>query len=209
MARIAWYFDFVSPFSYLQHERMSAIEALAEIERTPVLLAALLTHFGQKGPAETPARRQVLYRFVQWLAEREGIPLRFPPAHPFNPIRALRLAIVAGNSAAAVQSIFRYLWRDGRSLDDEAGWRELCASVGVADTNAVHDPAVKEALRRNGERAIAAQVFGVPAFEIGGELFWGFDATNLVIDYLRDPERFSRGELARVLSLPVGAQRTR
>jgi 2-hydroxychromene-2-carboxylate isomerase len=203
-----WYFDFVSPFSYLQLEKMAAIEPLATIERTPVLLAALLTHWGQKGPAEIPAKRRGLYRYVQWLAQREGIPMRFPPAHPFNPIRALRLAIVAGCTSQAIQIIFRHLWREGRSLEEESDWRELCGRVGVADPNAVNEAAVKETLKRNGERAIAAQVFGVPSFVIDGEIFWGLDATDLVIEYLRDPQRFARGELARVLELPVGARRT-
>ena len=44
-----------------------------------------------------PGKREFTYRFVQWQAERAGVTLRFPPAHPFNPLAALRLCIAAGS----------------------------------------------------------------------------------------------------------------
>jgi hypothetical protein len=50
-------------------------------------------------------------------------------------------------------------------------------------------------------------VFGVPTFVIDGELFWGADATELVVDFLRDPERFRRDEFSRIGALPLGAER--
>jgi len=50
-------------------------------------------------------------------------------------------------------------------------------------------------------------VFGVPTFAIGEELFWGDDVTDMMIDYLNDPDLFSKGELGRLGNLPVGMQR--
>lgn len=61
----------------------------------PILFAAVLNAHGQKGPAEIPGKREFTYRRVLWQARREGIALRFPPAHPFNTIAALRLYIAA------------------------------------------------------------------------------------------------------------------
>jgi 2-hydroxychromene-2-carboxylate isomerase len=79
------------------------------------------------------------------------------------------------------------------------GFESAAARIG--------QPEVKAALRREGEAAIAAGVFGVPSVVVDGTLFWGYDATEMVGDYLRDPTRFRTGEMARVQSLPVGAQR--
>lgn len=207
MVRAEWFFDVVSPFAYLQLSRMAEVEVRAQIRYTPLLLAGLLDHWGQKGPAEIPAKRRALYRFVQWQAERAAIPLKFPPTHPFNPIRALRLVLAADCRADAVRAIFEYLWAQGRSIEDETAWRELCAAVGVHDVRVLDDPSIKAALRQNGERAIAAQVFGVPTFRVDEELFWGYDSTDLFIDYLDHPERFRTGEHARLGNLPIGAQR--
>jgi 2-hydroxychromene-2-carboxylate isomerase len=208
MKSAEWYFDFISPFSYLQVEAFDRFPPDVNLTLRPVLLAGLLNHWGHKGPAEIPEKRRFTYRFVQWLAERQGVPMKFPSVHPFNPIKALRAAIAAGNDIASVQTIFRHIWREGKSIDDAVGWSELCQRIGIADLDArISEPKVKDELKRNGESAVAAGVFGVPSFIIGGELFWGADATEMILDYLRDPQRFASGELGRVVTLPVGVER--
>src|SRR6266487_3546889 len=90
-----WYFDFISPFSYLQCEQLPTLERSIRIRYRPVLFAALLAAHGHKGPAEIASKRRFTYRFVVWQSAKLGIPLKFPAAHPFNPLSLLRLAIVA------------------------------------------------------------------------------------------------------------------
>lgn len=204
--QVDWFFDFVSPYSYLQCERLASLGL--PIRPRPLLFAALLNHWGHKGPAEMPTKRTFVYRQVQWLAGREGIALRFPPRHPFNPVRALRLAIVAGSKLDAVLEIYRHIWGEGDDVDTPEGFARLVKRLGVQDAEArISDPAVKEELRRNGEEAIAAGVFGVPTLSIGGQLFWGYDATDMALDYLRDPVAFISEEIRRLDALPVGASR--
>ena len=96
VARVSWVFDVISPFAYLAFSRLEELPDGVELQLVPVLLAALLNHFGQRGPAEIPPKRRFTYRFVLWRARRLGLPLRMPPAHPFNPLAALRLIIAAG-----------------------------------------------------------------------------------------------------------------
>ena len=205
-----WYFDFISPFSYLQLERIAPLHARLQIAPIPIVFGAVLQHHGQLGPAEIRGKREFTYRIVQWTAEREGIELRFPPAHPFNPIAALRLAIAAGATWPVVTAIFEHIWRDGRAGDDIASLAEVATALGIADpAAAVAREDVKAALRANTESAIAVGVFGVPTLRIGGELFWGFDATAMIDDWLADPQRFAAGEYARVASLPRAAERKR
>jgi 2-hydroxychromene-2-carboxylate isomerase len=208
MSAADWYFDFISPFAYLQSQVLGRFEGRLAIRPVPVLFAGLLGHWGHKGPAEIAAKRRFTYRQVQWLAERHGIALRFPPQHPFNPVRALRLAVALDARAEAVQEIFRFIWAEGRDINRPQEWAELTGRLGVADAEArCNAPEVKERLRANGERALAAGAFGVPTLVIGSELFWGFDATDMALDYLADPARFARGEYTRLDALPVGAAR--
>ena len=82
-----WYFDFLSPFSYLQLVQFDRLPPDLEITYRPVLFAGLLGHWEHKGPAEIPAKRVHTYRWCHWYAARHGIPFRMPPAHPFNPLR--------------------------------------------------------------------------------------------------------------------------
>lgn len=209
MEHADWHFDFISPFAYLQLPKILALRERLPIEPKPIVFGAVLKHHGQLGPAEIPGKREFTYRFVQWQAWRAGTALRFPPAHPFNPLGALRLCIAAGGGWAAVSAIFDHLWRDGRSGESAEDLAQVGRRLGVDDVAAATaDVAVKSALRANTEAALARGVFGVPTLDVGGELFWGNDATPMIEDWLAEPARFSGGEYARIASLP-GVQRAR
>jgi 2-hydroxychromene-2-carboxylate isomerase len=205
---VDWYFDFVSPFAYLQSERLGVLGPRVSIRYRPVLLAALLGANGHKGPAEIAGKRTFTYRFCLWQARKLGIPLRFPPEHPFNPLPLLRLAIACDSSADAVRRIFRFVWRDGRMPDLPLEWAELAAELNARDADArIAAAEVKEELRRNTDEAIARGVFGVPTLAIGSELFWGLDATEMASEYIAAGCRYADAEYARVAALPVGAVR--
>lgn len=206
--KIDWYFDYISPFAFLQWPHIRRMPLGVEVCYKPVLFAGLLKHWGHLGPAEIPQKRIFTYRHVQWLAQREGRELRFPPAHPFNPLKALRLTLCCQSHPEAIDAIFNYLWVQGRSLEDEAGFRELCTTLGVADPDkALREPQVKAALKQNGQDAVAEGVFGVPTAVVEDVLFWGADATDMLLDFLNHPQQFREGELGRVSQLPIGISR--
>jgi 2-hydroxychromene-2-carboxylate isomerase len=203
-----WHFDFVSPFSYLHLKLFGRIAAPLEIEYVPVLFAGLLKAAGSKGPAEIPAKRVQTYRYCTWLAREEAIPFRFPPRHPFNPLFALRLAIAAGATRETVERIFDAIWQEGRDPEDAATMKLMAERVGIVDyASAASAPEVKARLLENTSAASAAGIYGVPTFEIGGELFWGCDSLGMMNAFLRDPGYFREAEMARVSGLPVGTAR--
>ena len=208
--RVSWVFDVVSPFAYLGFPRLAQLPDHVQLEVVPVLFAGLLDHFGQLGPAEIPAKRRFTYRFVLWRARRAGMPMRLPPAHPFNPLAALRLIIVAGCDRRAAGAVLDAVFRDGRDVSDPAVIADLAQRLGVRDPqSALADPAVKQRLRDNTSWAAARGVFGVPTLLIGEELFWGDDAFDMALDYLTRPERFRDPAMQAVETLPVGAARQR
>ena len=198
-----WYFDFVSPFAYLQSEQLASLGPRIAVRYRPVLFAGLLEASGQKGPAEIAAKRTFTYRFVIWQAKRLGVPLKFPPEHPFNPLPLLRLALACDCDPQAVQRIFRFVWRDGRLPDLPIEWADLTDALGIRDGETLIASAdIKDALRRNTDEAVARGVFGVPTLAIGNELFWGVDATAMAADYVAAGCRFDDPEYARVAQLP-------
>ena len=206
--RVKWYFDFISPFAYFQCERLGQLPEGTVIEYRPVLLAGLLNHWGHKGPAEIPSKRRFTYRQALWIARRDGIAFRAPPAHPFNPLSVLRLAIALGCEGDAVQSIYRFIWAEGHRPDDPDSWNALIERLRAHDANEqVSSPDVKAALRSNTEEAIALGVFGVPTLAVDKELFWGFDMTDMAIDYISDPQAFEDAEMQHISNLPVGVER--
>jgi 2-hydroxychromene-2-carboxylate isomerase len=203
-----WYFDFISPFSYFQFVQFDRLPPDLEVTLRPILFAGLLGHWGHKGPAEIPAKRIHTYRWCHWFAARNDIPFRMPPAHPFNPLKPLRLATAMAADPKIVRGLFDAIWAEGRDLSDDEVWSATTADLGVPDAGTlIADPAVKDALKKASEDAAARGVFGVPTFAIDGEIFWGVDSTDLVLDYLADPDRFKSGEFARIANLPIAQAR--
>ncbi|HEX4479502.1 MAG TPA: 2-hydroxychromene-2-carboxylate isomerase [Rudaea sp.] len=205
-----WFFDFISPFSYLQLRKVREWRQRLDITPVPIAFGAVLNHTGTLGPAEVPGKREHMYRHIVWQAERAGIALKFPPTHPFNPLVALRLCIATGTTWESIEKIFEHIWRDGRagvSVDDLA---DIARRFGIDDAEkAAADPTVKAQLRANTDNAIAAGVFGVPTLRVGDEMFWGNDTSAMVEEWLDDPQRFASAEYQRVGALPLGVERRR
>lgn len=206
MREATWYFDFISPYSYLALQRLRTFPADTTVHYRPVLFAGLLNHFGNKGPAEIPEKRRWTYRWCNWYARQLGVPFRFPAAHPFNSLHHLRLAIAAGSAPAAVDKIFTALWTTGADPSDPNRFAALCRDLGISEAR-LAAAEVKETLRRNTEGAAKKGIFGVPTLEIDGELFWGADAIDFALAYLQDPAILRSEEMRRVDALPVGAAR--
>ncbi len=210
MKTIPWYFDIISPFAYLQLHRLQQFEGIAAIEPVPVLLAGLLQHWGSKGPAEIPPKRRFTYRHATWLGREHGIPLRVPPVHPFNPLPALRLLTGLEADLDTARSAFAFIWQEGRGLSSEREVMDFAAHLGLSPEQAqqlLADPAVKLRLREATDAAAARGVFGVPTLLIDDEVYWGFDATGMALQALRDPAGLNDAEMQRVGDLPVGVQR--
>ena len=208
MATADWYFDYVSPFAYLQFRQFNLLPDDLEIRFVPVLFAGLLKHFGHKGPAEIPLKRLHTYRFCRWYARRHDIPFLMPPAHPFNPLPLLRETIRLDLSHEVIEAFFRGIFERGMLPRDAEFWDWCSRAAGVELTpRGDYDDAVKQRLRAFTERAIEQGIYGVPAFACDGETFWGVDQTQMFIEYLADPAAFNDAESLRLAELPVDQAR--
>jgi 2-hydroxychromene-2-carboxylate isomerase len=206
MKTIDWYFDFISPFAYLASESLARLSDTNELRLNPILFAGLLQHHVTKGPAEIPTMRRLTFRHIRWLADRHGITLKPPPAHPFNPLPLLRLAIAIDADLEQVQRLFRFVWAEGRCQDDAKAWYALLDEFDITEAELALDP-VKSRLRQNTDAAIEAGIFGVPSFVVDGEIFWGFDAMEFLVEYLEDPNLLQTPGMLAIDAIPDGVHR--
>lgn len=208
MKTVEWFFDFVSPYSYFQCEKLSSLPKTVRLEYKPVLFAGLLNHWGQKGPVEIDAKRKFTFRSCIWIARKHDIPFTFPRAHPFNPLPLLRLCIALENKPEVVRDLFRFVFREGKLPDDPEAWSGLINRLNVPNANELIESAeVKQSLRDNTDYAIDKGVFGVPSFRVDGEIFWGVDLFDFFLDYLDNPDLLKDPEMQRVDDLPVASAR--
>ena len=208
MKTVEWFFDFVSPYSYFQCEKLSSLPQTVRLEYKPVLFAGLLNHWGHKGPVEIDSKRKFTFRSCIWIARKDNIPFNFPPAHPFNPLPLLRLSIALDNRPEVVRDLFRFVWREGKLPDEVEAWSRLIHQLDVPDADElIRSTEVKQRLRENTDYAIEKGVFGVPTFLVDGEIFWGVDLFDFFLDYLNNPDLLKDPEIQRVDNLPVASDR--
>jgi|UppTromiDAQMD024_1034429.scaffolds.fasta_scaffold00021_11 2-hydroxychromene-2-carboxylate isomerase len=208
MSEADWYFDVVSPFAYLQWRTRERFAGRFHLRPIPVVLGAILRHWGQKGPAEIAPKRFHTYRACQWRARQLGVPFRFPPVHPFYPIDALRLLVAVGASEPAVDAVFDAAFGKGQDISDGTVLAQIGGALGVGDVAAtIARSDIKDRLRANTEAAIALGVFGVPMLAVGNELFWGEDMTDLALAWSEDRSLLDADEMRRLRDLPSGQGR--
>ncbi len=211
MKKVDWYFDFISPFAYLQFSQFKRFENDLSITIHPVVFGALLKHWGQLGPAEIVPKRIFTYRFFKWKADRLGIEYTMPPSHPFNPLPAL-LSCIAGNSTYEVtKEIFDIIYKQGEQPDQKEGREKLETLLNKypSEYSELDESALKKILRTNTSRAIENGVFGVPTFVVDQQIFWGGDSSDMMLDFIKNPELFSSEEMQRVSSMPMGLIRNK
>ncbi len=199
-----WFFDFISPYAYLQRAVLERRGLLDELTPCPVLFAGLLNHWGHVGPAEIPPKRRFTYQFVSWYARHHKIPLRMPRAHPFNPLPLLRFAALRP-AWSAIADAFHYVWIDGKLPDDPDSWRSFLHRYDLIPDD-LESSEVKQHIRNNTDFAIDNDVFGVPTILASGHVFWGVDATGMYTDFRRDGSPFDDDAIDR---LPAAAERKR
>ena len=202
-----FYFDFISPYSYLASQLIARKYSHWDLDYRPVALGSMLSHRKVKGPGEIPSRRRIGLEDVLLLAAHHDIPLQGPPSHPFNSIYALRSVCAvseAKQKAKLTDRYFRAAWAEGRNLEDLSVLRDCLAEVGGD-----HDPEEvattrdhRATLKQNTKRALLDGAWGVPSFEIDALIFFGHDRLELLDAYLSGGLRLDQNKLEELLSRP-------
>ena len=183
MRTLRFCFDYISSNAYLAWVRLPELPQRFDlrIEPVPVLFAGLLEANGQLGPAEIRPKARWMGRNNLRKAGILGIRLRPPAFHPFNPLLPLRVSsldLADEAREALISALFRATWSDGLHVSEPEVVARVADAVGLDGDTLVEQAgaqAIKDRLRAHTDAAIARDVFGVPTFEVEGELFWGYD----------------------------------
>lgn len=211
MKHITFYLDFISPYAWLAFEQLpKALQGISySVTYKPLLFAGLLKHHGQLGPAEIAGKREWTYRQVMWLAQKQGIALKLPASHPFNPLALLRLAVACDARGTpnryVCETIFRHVWQTGLEAADAQRVPALVEQL--APQRDVNSAEVKAQLTAHSDAAIAQSVFGVPTMVVDGKLFWGLDALPMLRAFLLDEAWFDEPHWEAAAQAPSGVSR--
>lgn len=196
MKQITFHLDFISPYAWLAFAQLpQALQGISHhMQYRPVLLGALLQRHANPGPAGIAGKREWTYRHVSWLGHATGVGLDMPARHPFNPLPLLRLALECSDDGTinrfVADAVLRHVWLGGADALDPARLDALRATLAPQLRTDAADNA-KRLLRENTEAAQG--LFGVPAWEVDGRLFWGLDSLPMLRAYLEGDGWFDSG----------------
>ncbi len=193
MKRVEFYYDLVSPYSYLAYGRVGRIceENGVELVLRPMLLGAVHEMVVLQAPIETKPKASYQGRDIRRWAEYYGLPLEFPVPFPFRTLKTMRAAMFLrerGELHAFTREAFALYWEEGGApegleADEDAPVSTVARRIGVDPEEVLsgaESPEVKQDLKAATSEAVERGVFGAPAFFVGGEMFWGNDRLHFV-----------------------------
>ena len=182
---LEFWFEFASTYSYPAAMRIEALGARAgvAIAWRPFLLGPIFQAQGwNDSPFNLyPAKGRYMWRDLERLCEKHGLPYARPAIFPQRSIHAARLALAAIDEPwlpTLVRGIYVANFAEGADLSAPDTLTRVLEGLGqtpAAWLDRAQSQPVKDALRANTERAQALGIFGAPTFVAGGEVFWGGD----------------------------------
>jgi 2-hydroxychromene-2-carboxylate isomerase len=182
---VHFHFDFSSPYGYFASQKIEPLAAKygRAVDWRPMLLGVAFKVAGTQPLTSVPLKGDYTRRDLPRSARFHGVEFRMPSKFPIATQAPARVVLWQreldpGGCAAVVTALYRAYFVDDRDISDPEVAADVAAEIGASRDGAraaVDDPAVKEALKRDVDAAIAKGVFGSPFVFVDGEPFWGLD----------------------------------
>jgi len=184
-----FYFDFISPYSYLAHQQIKKIEnkESIKIRYNPILLGGLHNLHGIKAPAFIPAKAKHMIRDCKLIAEKNEIKFKFNSYFPIRSLNLMRGVLVAEEDnikSYYIENIFNSIWQDGLNMNDDIVIQKVLKNLNVNPktfTLRTLSSLIKDSLRKKTNDAYMKGIFGAPTFVANNKIFWGQDRIEFAL----------------------------
>ena len=184
-----FYFDFVSPYSFLAHKEIKKIEKKEDIKikYKPILLGGLHNLHGIKAPAFIPPKAKFMIRDCKMVAERNKIQFKFNSYFPIKTLNLMRGVLIAKEDDFEnfyIEKIFEAIWKDGLNMNDQNIIDKVLKNMEInPKTFFLRSCAqnIKILLKKKTEDAYDKGIFGAPTFLINNKIFWGQDRLGFAL----------------------------
>ena len=193
---IEFFFDCSSPWTYLAFERIQplAAEFNAEIIWRPILVGGIFNavnpgvEFNKRKDSIPPRKMDYFYKDMADWARATDITIKFPPkGHPVNSVKVMRACLVVepqGKLIPWARAAFQAYFGEDRDLSSDTVILDLCRRVGIEPEPLmarIAEQPVKDALRANGDEAMARGAFGSPTMYLDkDDMYFGVDRLVLL-----------------------------
>ena len=183
---IDFYFDFISPYSYLAHQKIKSIKNV-KFNYKPVLVGGLHNLQGITAPAFIKPKLKHMISDCDLIAKKDKSNFIWNSNFPINSLNIMRgyLFINVENRDSYLNVMFDAYWKDNLNISNEEIIKTLIKKSKIEPISffdGIKDPKIKEELKNVTQEAHDKEIFGAPTFVVNNKIFWGQDRLEFALD---------------------------
>ena len=187
--KIDFYFDFISPYSYLAHIRLKSLnkDNQLNINYKPILLGGLHKLGGITAPAFNERKMKNMKNDCELIAQKNNIEFKWNDKFPINSLYLMRgyLFIHDDLKKKYLNFCFNAYWKESMDILDEKIINKILTEIGIDKENflnGINNLEIKDRLKKFTNEAFDNDIFGAPTFVVNKKIFWGQDRLDYALD---------------------------
>ena len=184
---IDFYFDFISPYSYLAHKKIINLNQRNNFNYKAILLGGLHNLAEVTPPAFNERKMKNMKDDCLLIAKKNKIPFKWNEKFPVNSLNLMRGTLIIDNNKKNkfIDLCFDAYWKDNLDISIEKNVKKILKDCeinhGLFEKD-IKDQKIKDKLKDLTNEAFNLNVFGAPTFLVNNKLFWGQDRLEYAID---------------------------
>ena len=186
---IDFYFDFISPYSYLAYNKLKSLnkDNQINIDYKPILLGGLHNLGGITAPAFNERKMKNMKNDCELIANKNNITFKWNAKFPINSLYLMRGYLLINDDLKEkyFDFCFNAYWKDNVDIGDEKNIAIILNNIGFNKENffdGIKDLKIKEKLKDLTKNAFDKDIFGAPTFVVNNKIFWGQDRLDYALD---------------------------
>ena len=187
---IEFYFDFVSPYSYIAHKQIQKVEKknTFKIKYMPICLGGLHNSAGVTPAAFISIKAKYMIKDTKLVSEKKNIKFKFNYYFPIKTVNFMRGVIIAEEDNFEkfyIEKIFNAIWKDGLNMNDQNIIEKVIKNMDINPKTFLlraTDIKIKDKLKKLTDDALRKGIFGAPTFLVNKKIFWGQDRLSYAVN---------------------------
>ena len=186
---IDFYFDFLSPYSYLANQKLKKLnkDNKININYKPILLGGLHKLGEITAPAFNERKMKNMKNDCELIAKKNKINFKWNEKFPINSLYLMRGYLVIEDKIKNdyFNTCFDSYWKDNEDISDERSLNQILQKCKIENNKFfkdIKDTNIKDELKRLTRTAFERDIFGAPTFVVNTKIFWGQDRLEYALD---------------------------
>jgi len=184
-----FYFDFISPYSFLAYKKLKLLNKnnKININYKPILLGGLHKLGNITAPAFNERKMKNMKNDCELVSKKNNIEFKWNDKFPINSLNLMRGYLVVDNEFKDkfFEMFFDAYWKDNVNLSNEENVKNIlknCSIDNIIFFEEIKNQRIKDKLKKLTNDAFEKDIFGAPTFVVNNKIFWGQDRLGYALD---------------------------